>query len=391
MFLLPTLVIGLGFSSIAITTQDVLAGDSKAISRVVSAINTLQQWYSNDSGLWNTTGWWNSANALTMLADFNTLSPALNQTIHHVFNNTFIQAQKSNPAVFKIMTPHSMTTYTGDFFPLAYATTRPGLVAKGFTNGYYDDEGWWALAWLKAYDNTHQQLYLQAAIDLFEDMTTGYNATCGGLWWDKNHSSNGAIENELFLAVAAQLANRASPKQYYLDWALKQWNWFHRSGLINDDFNINNGLDLETCQNDNGTIWSYNQGVILGGLLELYRAAPNPSYITIAEHIAVAAIDRLSDSEGILHEPCEPGCGADGPQFKGIFTRNLQLLQQAFPRNTGTLFKSFIDKNANSIWANDQDCGRLGLVWSGPYINATASTQSSACDTLVAAAALASS
>lgn len=354
------------------------------VSHAQSAILALQQWYNETTGLWETTGWWNSANALTMLADFVAVDSSLDSVAEHVFQNTFSQAQKASLETVKIMTPYSVTTYTGPQFPPGI--TSPKNSFAGFLNDYYDDEGWWALAWLKIYDLTKQRQYLQTAIDIFDDMSSGWGGTCGGLWWNKQHSYKGAIENALFLTVAAQLANRASNKAYYLCWALKEWDWFKRTGMINAHYNINNGINLVTCRTDNGTVWSYNQGVILGGLLELYRAAPDKTYLIMAERIALAGIKFLSDSSGILHDPCEPNCGADGPQFKGIFMRNLQKLQFAIPNDR---VKVFINRNANSIWLNDRACGnQLGLLWSGPFMGATASTQSSAADALVAALAI---
>lgn len=132
-------------------------------------------------------------------------------------------------------------------------------------------------------------------------------------------------------------------------------------------------------------MFSYNAGPILGGLVELNRAAPNPSYITTAKQIADATIANLTDSNGILHDVCEPDCGADGSQFKGIFSRNLQILQKASPE---ARYATFFQNNANSIWANDREGSELSLIWSGPYVQpANASTQSSAMDTLVAALA----
>ena len=354
------------------------------VSRAQSAIIALQQWYNESTGLWETTGWWNSANALTMLADFVAVDSSLDVIAEHVFQNTFSEAPKANLETVKFMTPYSVTAYTGPQSPPGIIPPQNGF--PGFLNDFYDDEGWWALAWLKIYDLTNQPQYLHIAIDIFEDMEKGWGGTCGGLWWNKQHSYKGAIENALFLTVAAQLANRASNKEIYLSWAWKEWDWFQRTGMINAHYNINNGIDLATCRNDNGTVWSYNQGVILGGLLELHRAAADKNYLIIAERIALAGIQFLGDSNGILHDPCEPDCGADGPQFKGIFMRNLQKLQLAVP---SIQVKTFIDKNANSIWSNDRASGNeLGLVWSGPFMDATASTQSSAADALVAALAI---
>lgn len=158
--------------------------------------------------------------------------------------------------------------------------------------------------------------------------------------------------------------------------------------MINAQHTINDGLNITTCKNNGGTVWSYNQGVILGGLTALYRATKNATYLTTATSIADAAIAALTDANGILHDPCEPNCGADGSQFKGVFARNLQILQSA---SAQTRWQTFLQNNANSIWANDRDSkSELSVVWSGPFVTpANASTQSSAMDALVGALATA--
>jgi len=156
--------------------------------------------------------------------------------------------------------------------------------------------------------------------------------------------------------------------------------------MINAQNTINDGIDNTTCKNNGGTVWSYNQGVILGALVELNRASPDSSLIPKAKQIADAAITNLTDANGILHDVCEPDCGADGSQFKGVFARNLQILQKASPEKR---YKTFLDKNANSIWANDRNWNNeLSVIWSGPFIApANASTQSSAMDALLASLA----
>lgn len=263
---------------------------------------------------------------------------------------------------------------------------------KGFLNGFYDDEGWWALAWTQVYDVSRNQEHLSAATDIFNDMVaTGYNATCGGIWWNKKRNYNSAISNELFLSVAAHLANRdVENKQWYLNWAKKQWDWFQKSGLINEDWNINDGLDTTTCKNNDGIVWSYNQGVILGGLVELARADKNNtySYLEPAKKIAKAARIKLSGNDWILHDAHEPDLGNDGYQFKGVFARNLWMLYEA---TREPWMKEFLLRNAEAVWKSGRNTtdNRLGPVWSGPYYEATAATHSSALDVLVAAAAVA--
>lgn len=209
----------------------------------------------------------------------------------------------------------------------------------------------------------------------------------GGIYWNFQHEYIAAIANELFFSTAAHLANRVKPdgKAEYVDWAQRTLDWFMLSGMINSDANINDGL-TDDCKNNGRNEWSYNQGVILGGLVELNRAAPDASLMELASDIATAAIDLLGDENGVLHDTCEPNCGGDGTQFKGIFMRNLMVLHQAAPQN---LFADFIKSNAESIWANDRD-GEAGNVfsvnWAGPFIApANASTHSSAMDALVAA------
>lgn len=294
----------------------------------VSAIQALQSWYNESTGLWDTTGWWNSANCLTVLGDFYALDSqeAAELDLNWVFSNTFIQAQQPP---FQGLHKDYITTSTGwRIFQCFYTKTRPNTAIStnakqefvGFINNYYDDEGWWALAWIRAYDVTGDTLYLSMAESIFADMVGGVNGTCGGgIWWSKDKNYKNAIANELYLTVAASLANRVPYAHSYLTIAEDQWEWFYKSGMINSQNLINDGLDINsngTCTNNGKTTWTYNQGVILGGLVELYKANGNAWLLTKASNIAEAAMNSLS-VDGILHEPCEDDCGADGSQFKG--------------------------------------------------------------------------
>jgi len=353
------LVLMIAGSSIGAAAQQLDgAAASSNFERSRAAVDVLQKWYEPTSGLYRTTGWWNSANAITALANYSRVRDSSEYL--PVFANTFAVAQSAAGG------------------------------ARGFLNKYYDDEGWWALAWIDVFDLTGETRYLEAAREIFQDMQGGWETrTCGGgVWWSKDKRDKNAIENELFLAVAASLANREpdqAARKMDLDWAMKEWGWFQSAGLINGDHLVNDGLDISDgthCRNNGKATWTYNQGVILGGLIELSRAARDPALLRIAYSIADAAIARLSDANHVLREPNDAHTGADVPQFKGIFMRNLMLLNRAAP---WAQYRSFIEANVAALWQHDRSAsGEFGFWWQGPFDRADAARQSSALDLLVA-------
>lgn len=131
--------------------------------------------------------------------------------------------------------------------------------------------------------------------------------------------------------------------------------------------------------------------MILGALVELDKADPkNGTYIPKAKAIADAALDnaQLVDSNGILHDSNEPNLGQSGPNFKGIFIRNLGILNA---RSRTDSYAKFIQKNADAVWGKARDTqNEMGPVWSGPIYNSltNAATHTSAMDALVAASTL---
>jgi predicted alpha-1,6-mannanase (GH76 family) len=308
-----------------------------------SSAEALQQWY-NSKGLWETTGWWNAAHCVE----------AIEGVI--VANNG------------------------GQYLKVLDKTFRRNN-GKDFLNEFYDDEGWWALAWIRAFDLTGESRYLKMAKTIFADMAGGWDAHCdGGIWWKKDRRYKNAIANELFLLVAVELHQRTpgdSGPGSYLDWATREWTWFKNSGMINSQNLVNDGLN-RMCQNNRRTAWTYNQGVILGGLTEMYKVTGDTSHLNQAIAIADAAIATLIYTNGILREPCEPdNChGADVPQFKGIFIRYLTDLHDLTRRPA---YSELLLKNAHSVWANDRDSSnRFGMRWTGPIESVDAARHSSA-------------
>ncbi len=223
----------------------------------------------------------------------------------------------------------------------------------GFINTFFDDNGWWALAWVAAYDLTGDRRYLAAAQAVFAHNLGGWDGTCGGgLWWNEDRRYKNAITNELFLTLAALLSQRVPAGGRYRDWALREWQWLRASGMIGPAGLVNDGLTAG-CANNGGTTWTYNQGVILGGLAALHEITGDQGYLRQGEVIADAALRALTSRRGILAEPCEPsGCDGDQTQFKGIFVRYLH----EFSRLSGKpAYRAFILANADSVLASAAD------------------------------------
>ena len=325
------------------------------------AAGALQRWYNPRTGLWKTAGWWNSANALTAVIQH---SQRTGEHAHrYVIETTFTRAERVN---------------------------------RGFSNLYYDDDGWWALAWIAAYDLTGEVRYLDMARGLFAGMAAGWDDACGGgLWWTRRRTYKNAIPNELFLLIAGRLHQRSPGRCRaeatdggYLGWALREWQWFSGSGMIGPAGLVNDGLTAG-CANNGRTTWTYNQGVIIGGLAVLYEITGDDAYLGQAETIAAAALRDLTVPPGILTEPGERETGRrdrDRPQFKGIFVRHLYELYRHRPRAG---YRDFILANATSLWRNSRNRrNQVGLAWTGPFDRADAVRQGSALDALNAAVAV---
>ncbi|KAL1838316.1 hypothetical protein VTJ49DRAFT_2806 [Mycothermus thermophilus] len=384
---------GLAFLAVnlAHATSGHLTSRAPSAENILAAAEALQGWYNPSKGLWDSTNWWNSANCLTVLANWALVDVSRSRQIDvpSIIANTFEKAQRDVLRVRKTIRESGLIESRYDLHANKRGFTE-------FLNEYYDDEGWWALALIRAWDVTRHGPYLDMAERIFRDMQGGVDDTCGGgIWWSKARDYKNAIANELYLSVAASLANRVPTREgEYVRIAADTWAWFKASGMINQDGLVNDGLDIlpdGRCVNNGRPTWTYNQGVLLGGLVELAVATGNGSVLDQAVRTAKAALAALTDDEGILREAtgCEPNCGADGSQFKGIFMRNLAYLQRAAPNDE---FLVAILRNADAVWAkNRNEKNQFGISWSGPPEaggGPNASTHSSALDVVVAARAV---
>ncbi|HVY31458.1 MAG TPA: glycoside hydrolase family 76 protein [Polyangiaceae bacterium] len=331
--------------------------DTTLRSRAAAGMVALAGFYNQGTGLWDQDDWWTSANQLETVIDYSRETGAGDYIAE--IDNTFTKNQ------------------AGDFDRF----------------GYYDDDGWWAMAWIKAYDLSHQDKYLDMAKKIFSRMAGGWDDKCGGgIYWASAKAgtpglkNKNAIPNSLFLQVAAKLHQRTpgdAGAGSYLNWAQREWSWFKGTGMLGADQRVVDGLDdLSACK-PSGPVFTYNQGVLVGALVDLADAASDASFLDQASAIANATMKTMADANGTLKET---PCGGDiCTQFKGVFMRNLAHLYRARP---SAALAQYMRHQSDVLWEqnkNDQD--QFGYEWHLPFDKASASRQSSALDALVAAVA----
>jgi len=259
---------------------------------------------------------------------------------------------------------------------------------------YFDDQGWWGLAFIKAYtlpqikDPCLKSALLDSAEAIWQNINklAWDNTFGGGCWWNNNEENyKNAITNELFFTLSMRLYHETNDPKY-LNKAKQEIIWFFNSGMIQESGLIIDGLNKRTDPNPGGTTinrktWTYNQGVILGGLVDLSSTLSqsddeevmfNP--LNLACKIADAATSMLVFDDGILRERgCNEqpdgtnSCNSNNAQFKGIFMRYLDKLNQALPNRP---YQNFIQANAKAVWENKNKTDtQFGQVWNAPFAN----------------------
>ena len=72
--------------------------------------------------------------------------------------------------------------------------------------------------------------------------------------------------------------------------------------MINNQSLVNDGLSLPACKNNGAETYTYNQGVILGGLCWLHQKTGDKTLLTTGSDIIDAVLTHLTDSNGVLKE-----------------------------------------------------------------------------------------
>jgi hypothetical protein len=93
------------------------------------------------------------------------------------------------------------------------------------TTAFFDDNGWWGLAFLRAYRAVGHRRYLRDSEKAFGFIARfGWDRHGGGIWWNNRHPWRSGEA----LAASADLAARlygVTRRSFYLHWAVKLIAW----------------------------------------------------------------------------------------------------------------------------------------------------------------------
>jgi lysophospholipase L1-like esterase len=228
---------------------------SSAHSVVTAAIGSMSEFYSTAAHEWTNVKGWDAANVFNDIMDYDHWE--------------------------------GTTTYASDYGQalLDIATTPSLQSSVGSTDGYNDDQLWWCLAMLRAYENLgHSQLLSQTVTQfnqisatsllLAADSGTTPNkggiartntipASCdvdGAVYWNQNpDSSITAISTGLYAQVAAWLLQITGDASYRVA-ADKSLDWLRRNVLsTSEGILTTDNIALPGCTKNPGSL-TYNTG-----------------------------------------------------------------------------------------------------------------------------------
>jgi hypothetical protein len=227
--------------------------------------------------------------------------------------------------------------------PAAYqSAVAPPLGSGGST--FYDDNAWVGLNLIHAYVLTSNSSYLTLAQNQFNFALSGWDTsatdTCpGGVFWeDVAGSQRNATANAATAELGLEL-NRLTGNASDLVWATNMYQWVvsclgTSNGLYNDHVNPNGTL--------NTTVWSYNQGVMVGAGVLLYKATGSNAYLSQAQQTAAAAVAHFGTGTTLINQ---------GTAFNAIYFRNLFVLNQVAPNSA---YASEAQSFASYMWTQRQ-------------------------------------
>lgn len=254
---------------------------------------------------------------------------------------------------------------TGDqaYLDLALDDLKGVRIVNGghLINNYYDDMEWMALAMLRLWDITQDAELLKQVRTLWKNIQTGWNDHCGGgIAWRKMQLD---YKNTPANAPAAILAFRLYLRfgdEDDLHWGERIARWQMENLVDKDTHYVHDGMNRQgDGKIDVSWQFTYNQGVVIGMLVEQYRITRDRAYLETALKVAKDSRQRFFGQNG----GAMPYEGEDDVAlFRSIFFRYLDQLSIELPEQ-GWLAELPVINATMIVERGMDEKGRIGGSW----------------------------
>jgi len=184
---------------------------------------------------------------------------------------------------------------------------------------YYDDNDWVGIELVRLYKSSHSASVLGTAEAIMAFEMAGWQtnpqlACPGGIPF--SNTVENTDRNTVTTAPAAELAlqlYRVTASPQYLQFATMAYSWVRQCLLQQSQLYADHISPTGVIE---PTLWSYNQGTMIGAGTMLYQATGNAAYLYQARQTARAALAYFTPER----------LGAENPFFPSIYFRNLMYL-----------------------------------------------------------------
>jgi uncharacterized protein YyaL (SSP411 family) len=227
-----------------------------------------------------------------------------------------------------------------DLKPVPGYAASPGTRAA-HRETWYDDNGWWGIAFYDSYRATGDARYLASAKRALLFVDSGWDRKKGGIWWDTNHSFK-AGESLAGGTLTAAYLYRETRAPKYLAMAKKYIRWADADFRGDDGLYDRNEVDP--------TPMPYVQGPMAVALTVLCQSTGRHAYCDEAEELADLAAKRFPKL-------------TMGPQYDAMYVRAMLELYR-FDQNPRWYWLAAAATD-NAIANARADNGLFLLTWNG--------------------------